>query len=340
MQRGKSFYLYSIFLLIDSGKTFKEIQKELRISKQNLNYYIRPLKTIKYIEKVGYGTWKTIKKYDEKEIQKNLKKVTKITKIGLSQLQEEKDKREIRGHAFQIKLELPKDYKNWNKREKIFNLIGLHYKPLLVGGIKRGQQAEINKIKVHFYNKSIVVNLEESYLFRTAKESKSYALTDFLKIIKKLERMFNNSPLSQYGKYRFRVTRQHYAIIKNSLAKQYLNENKKLNCYTGKGLWLLIDNSFNLEELETVHPQTADEDNEKVQEVFNNIKKEPIEVIKEMTHSNIKRELTNHDRIIDKSMEVLKGYAEQITLHLKVEKQQLITQKKTQEILDKLLSKM
>lgn len=42
--------------------------------------------------------------------------------------------------------------------------------------------------------------------------------------------------------------------------------------YDEKGLWLLIDNSYNLNELETVHPKTAIDDNETVQDAFNSIK--------------------------------------------------------------------
>jgi len=43
--------------------------------------------------------------------------------------------------------------------------------------------------------------------------------------------------------------------------------------------------------------------------------------------------INDHDKVLDKSMEILKGYAEQISLHLKVEQGQLKTQKETQRIL-------
>jgi len=82
--------------------------------------------------------------------------------------------------------------------------------------------------------------------------------------------------LSQKGQYRFKVARQHYSLMKNSLAKQYNKEGKKLNCYTDKGLWMLIDNSYNLHELETVHSKTGVKDNEIVQDFFNSLKKNPI----------------------------------------------------------------
>jgi len=60
------------------------------------------------------------------------------------------------------------------------------------------------------------------------------------------------------------------------LARQYDREGNKLFCYTEQGLWFIIDNSYNLHEAETVHPNTALTDNEKVQDWFNGLKETPI----------------------------------------------------------------
>jgi len=73
-------------------------------------------------------------------------------------------------------------------------------------------------------------------------------------------------------KYRFKVSRQHYSLVKNALAKQYERDGKKLQVYSENGLWFVIDNSYNLHEAETVHPKTAVDDNEKVQNFFNGLK--------------------------------------------------------------------
>lgn len=336
MKRSKNFYLFRIWSIINGGGSLQDVQSDLGFSKQKLNYYMKDLRTLSYLVKVGYGVWEIDKEYDEKEVKKYLQEVKKTTVIGSDQLEEVKKIKEIRGHAFQIKLLLPENYTNWENRSKVFEMIGLDTDVLSVGGVERGQQVIINDNKVHLYNKSIVVNLSESFLFKTAKESKSYALLDFFKIIKKLERMFNGSPLSHFGKYKFKVTRQHYAIIKNALAKQYISEDKKLECYTGRGLWLLVDNSFKLEELETVHPDTAEEDNEKVHEVFNNIKKEDVGVLKEMTHGNIKNALeSNTSQIADLKgvFPAMEEYNKNLKLHITVQEAQLKTQIETQELL-------
>lgn len=326
MKRGKISYLPKVYHLLQAGKSIKEIGIEEfkfpeKTAKQNMNYYISDLKKLKYIENVGYGVWEIKKEWDQEEVDNFLKQVKKTTRVGINQLEEVKNLKEVRGHAVQIKLELPENFRNWENRRKIFNLVGLDFKDHFIGGALRGEKAEINKSKVHFYKKSIVVNFDErSFFAETAKESKSYALKEFLRIVKKLERMFNNSPLSQFGRYKIKITRQHYALIRNALAKQYINENKKLEVYTARGLWLLIDDSFNLEELETVHPDSAEKDNKQVQEHFNNIKETPLEVIKELKPIVVKEKLDDHDKVINKSMQVLEGYSEQIALHLVVEK--------------------
>lgn len=341
MKRSKNFYLHKVYQILDSGKGLKQAQEELDFTKQKLNYYVNPLKKLGYIEKVGYGSWEVKKKWDQKEVDIFLKEVKKTTRIGINQLEEVKNLKEVRGHAVQIKLILPKNYNNWENRRKIFKYVGLDFEDHKIGGIVRGEKAIFEGTKIHFYNKSIDFNFDQrSFLEETAKKSRSYALVEFLRLVKKLERMFNNSPLSDFGKYKFKITRQHYAIIKNALAKQYINEKKKLECYTAKGLWLLIDNSFNLEELETVHPKTSPEDNEKVQLVFNEIKKADKETLKETAPIIIKEKFDRQENIIKKSMNVLEGYAEQIALHLEVEKEQLKTQKETQKILKKIGEKI
>lgn len=319
MQRGKNFYLFSIWSKINAGKTQAEIQKELNFnSRQQLKYYRDSLVKLGYIEKTGvYGEWKISKKFDEKEVKIFLKEVKKSTRVGKVQLEEVKKNKEIRGHAFLIKLLLPNDYKNWKNRRKIFDLINLEWKPHFIGENERGEIATMDGIQIHFYNKTIVFNFDEKdFIEDTAKQSKNKAIFTWLKLVKKLERIFNNSPLSHYGKYKFQVIRQHYAIMKNALAKQYIKEKKKLEVYTGKGLWLLIDNSFKLEELETVHPNTAEEDNEKVHEHFNQIKATDIETIKEMTPGAIKEALIQSASQIKANAKNLDYHSENMRSHV------------------------
>jgi uncharacterized protein YaeQ len=80
--------------------------------------------------------------------------------------------------------------------------------------------------------------------------------------------------LSFKGKYRFKVGRQHYANIKNELARHYNNNKEKMQIKDDKGkVWLLADFSLKVDELEAVSPEKADIDYKNVIErYFNDIR--------------------------------------------------------------------
>ena len=107
----------------------------------------------------------------------------------------------------------------------------------------------------------------------TSTEARKYAVYDFLSFVGALERYLKADFGVSKKNPQFKVSRQHYALIKNALAKQCDREGKKLEVSNERGQWFIIDNSFNLHEAETIHPQTAEQDNIKIQNFFNGIKK-------------------------------------------------------------------
>lgn len=292
----KNLYL-STLERIKRGDNPTKICKDLNIKKQNLNYYISTLKREGCIDKIGYGCWVYLKPF---KVQKTKKAVVIGRKSGGSL------KEEVRGHGFMFKLNLPKDLRNWKKREEILEKLMIKFNPYYVGGVKRGQRLTAQKTKVALTDKSIIVNFPEGYIRETATLARKDAVARFLRVIKHLERILRAN-FSEFGKYKFRVSRQHYALIKNSLARQYLDDEynkKKLHVYSGRGLWLLIDNSFNLEELETVHKKTAVKDNEKVQDFFNGL-----DMVKGFTPQFVLKALAQNNT-------QLLSYAEQNKEHL------------------------
>ncbi len=263
--RSTNLYL-SIFNLLKDGYRPSKICDKLDIKKNTLQYYLSSLKRSGFIKKIGYGTWEIVKNFDKKKY----KQVQKSTRVGMDQL-ELLSPDNVRGHAFQFVLKLPENLKNWNKREEIFNKIDFNYDPLLLGGINRGQKIVFKGRKIWLTNKSIVIYEKSSYVAYTSKQAQKHAIADLLKLIRGLERKLQAN-FSIKGSYKFKVSRQHYALVKNALAKQYDREGKKLQIYNSSGLWFLIDNSYNLNEAETVHPKTTVKDNEKVQNFFNGLK--------------------------------------------------------------------
>lgn len=177
----------------------------------------------------------------------------------------------VRGHAFMFTLKLPSKLRNWDRREEILEKMGIDFKPLAIGGINRGQKINFKGRKIWLTDRSIVIYERSSYLADTAEEAKDHAVADLITLVKALEKKLHAN-LSFGGQYKFKVSRQHYALIKNALARQYDREGKKLQIYNSSGLWFLIDNSYNLHEAETVHSKTAVSDNEKVQNFFNGVK--------------------------------------------------------------------
>jgi DNA-binding transcriptional ArsR family regulator len=258
---SKNFYLF-VLEQLKTGVRPSKICTNLGISKQALNYYLSSLKKEGLISKLGYGVWEV---KEVKEVKKHLADRLQHP-VSIEALKQD----QVRAHAFQFTLSLPKDLRNWDKRKELLQTAGITFKdmPNVFGG---AELIEFKGKKVILTNKSIVVNEPKDYLTETADNAKSYAVNNFLVFIRSLEN-YLKANFSYGGQYKFKVTRQHYALVKNALAKQYDKEGKKLEVYQAGELWFLIDNSFNLHEAETVHPVTASGDNKKVQDFFNGIK--------------------------------------------------------------------
>lgn len=78
----------------------------------------------------------------------------------------------------------------------------------------------------------------------------------------------------------------HYSEIGNELSQECLKTGQKVRVFSrddGK-LWFLIDNSFNLEEAETVHPESSQNDMEAViQPFFDDMRTHPPIKLSELT---------------------------------------------------------
>ncbi len=306
----KDFYS-SIVSALEKGSYPAQIARNLNISKQNLNYYIKKLKDKGLIEKMpGLTSWRV-----KKSTSGRVKKTTRVGKEITDPLKPDI----VRGHAFQFKLSLPKNLKNWDKREQIFKKLNLKFYPLkLFGG---GQGIIYKNHKIHLTNRSIIIyNSEnESFFAGISQVAHDTALNYYLSIIKSLERDLKAN-FSEFGKYKFRVTRQHYALIKNALAEQY-NENKeKLHVTNERGEWFIIDNSFNLNEAETIHPKTAVKDNAIIQNFFNSLKQNPIttgEILNEFKENKgLIKELSKQQVLLSDLISQMNGNLFKITKYI------------------------
>lgn len=116
----KKKFLLDIINTINEEKNPTQIAKILNISKQKLNYYIKQLKDLKLIRKIGYGVWEI----NNKEVKKSsLGTRTKpITNL----------------HAFQIRFPILKGKikdSDWEIKEKLNNWIPRYFTQEMMGGL-------------------------------------------------------------------------------------------------------------------------------------------------------------------------------------------------------------
>jgi len=317
----------TIYNLLKEGLNPAKICIKLQINKTRVDYYLSSLKDRQLIRKLGYGVYEIIGDYTEKKSKSTTRVAMNDPHTNLDLFKPDT----VRGHAFVFTLSINPNLRNWDKREEIFKKMGIEYEPLKIFG--GGQSIIFKGRKTWLTSKSIIVYEKASYMSETSTEAKQYAVYDFISHIGALERFLKADFGATRGRLKFKVSRQHYALIKNSLAKQYDREGKKLQVVDQRGRqWFIIDNSFNLNEAETIDPETGDIDNLKVQTHFNNIKETPLQVLKDYTPQfvlNAMQGIQNNQVM----------YSENIASHIKAIQDLGVGVNKLVELITKLESK-
>jgi hypothetical protein len=211
-----------VFQQLCRGLNPAKISKQYGFSKTRIDYHLSSLKKRGLIKKVGYGTYQILKNYEQ-----NKSKLT--TRVDMTPRISSKTNLDlfksdsVRAHAFQFTLSINPDLKNWNKREEILKSLGIKFKTLNTFG--GAQSLTFRGRKVWLTRKSIIVYEKASYMAEDSIEARKYAVYDFLEFVGALERYLKaDFGATQQERLKFRVSRQHYALIKNALAKQYDRE--------------------------------------------------------------------------------------------------------------------
>jgi hypothetical protein len=231
-------------------------------SKQNLNYWLKPLRVHGVLVKKGYGVWDiNLDKWGQWKALQQVKKTTGVA-------------HPIRAHGFHFSLKV-KHVQNWKQREVYLQSKEIPY--ILHPTAKCNQRIMVDNHKVWLSDKSITIYSpkDKSYFGDSAEEGRKLACYRIQQLLTKLNNLFG-ADFSDKGTFKVKICKQHYGKVKDELARQY-NENKeKLHCYFEGALWLVIDHSLNEHETETLHPKTAvgDMDNAVVP-FLNSIKENP-----------------------------------------------------------------
>jgi hypothetical protein len=163
-----------------------------------------------------------------------------------------------------------------------------------------------------------------------ARTGYNYAVADLITLLHDLEKVLD-SDFRINKEYRFRVSRQHHALVHNTLAKQYNREHKKLEVFDNRGeLWLLIDNSdvhnIRMNDLETTSKKSADKDmDDTIKPFFNQLRetqlmpKDILNMIKEIAINQAKQN-DEQMRIINDVTANQKVFAENQISHVQAVK--------------------
>lgn len=296
--RKNNFYL-SILSNLKEEKNLTKIRKNLSISKQLLNYYLRELKKKGFVTQTDYGF------YELTEKGKN------PTKYGIFL-----KKDTIRGHAYIWTIKLPLEIRGWDKRIEILDKNNIHYK--LVGALKTTPRIKVLSRKIWLCNNHLrIFDIEKSSYYG---ENATQVRYNSLKQIKRILGALNRKLGIYLKPIDIEFNKEHYALIKNDLA---IEENKRGNIIRisdEDGEWLLIDDSLGLGgELENIGKK-AYQTNIPMQKWWNENKQTNFKVTPNFILKAFGK--IAETQVLDKA---------NIQLHQKVLDETLITLKKIQE---------
>jgi len=240
----KKYSNLDIYNLITKGVKVKDIPSKIGLSKSTVSYHLSSMVKAGIIKKIGYATWKILKKYDEKEVKAFIKTHSKsILKQNLDNKHPILDDKKVRGHAFIYKART----KNVDLKsiKYILGKKGIHYEIIR----KKCISLTIKAYKIHIWPKKIIIYSPKNYFSDKAYKCKKQAISDMLNILKYLEDKLNTS-FKIGADYVFSVVRSHYAIMNDEGAKHFRDSGEKIEVKDEYGTWHIMDKSFNIDEAE------------------------------------------------------------------------------------------
>lgn len=148
---------------------------------------------------------------------------------------------------------------------------------------KRVNHIIIDDNIVRLYTNSVEIYSKKSFLGISPQETVGLSLDYWNKFIVRLQTELCVDLIKP--KYQnIKLVTSHFAETNNEFAKETEKENIKIKIYTQDDgrLWFVIDNSFNLHEAETLHPETSKPDMEIIQSFFNDLRDKPPATISEL----------------------------------------------------------
>lgn len=285
--------LIPVLTFIKEGMSPSLISKKYNIPKQTISYYVGKLVKLGCIENIGYGTWQYIKE------------VPKVLKGSGDGQELDKSKKEIRGHAFIWKIEFF-DPLDWKKVVKKYKKKKLSFQLICRESVNR---TVFEQRKIWLTKNGMVIYEPLDFLGKSSFSVKGTAVFEMDQLIKKLFKELGE----KFRPYKFTTSREHYAIMKNQLARQYNDQKKKLFVKNAEGTtWLWIDHSHGEHELENAEPKV----NRQVQNYWNDLKKHGFKV----DASFVLKGMANQNNAILQNTKNLDFHAENMRSHVQATK--------------------
>ena len=199
----------------------------------------------------------------------------------------------IRLHNLVFIIDIPKENNRVINAQKILEIKKIDFKTIDMGTWK-AKQIIIDNRKIWVNPKKLVIYMG-NYYADTPIEAYTLALDELKSLVHSIQSKLRIKLIVGHS-ISFSVSRQHFALIKNEIAMKYNNEKKKLFVYDNENrLRLMVDDSLNLDELESVDKEKAMNDAEKTREVLLDIIEKPSylpstakEIIDKMAIENLK----------------------------------------------------
>lgn len=269
---------YVTFEHIKEGGIPKQLWKEKTLKEHQVKHSLKLLLECGYVRKIGKAVWETlVDDLPEDRSKFSTPRTRGVAKTHTPPIGRKPDS--VRLHGMRILIKLPKRLEGWRDRARMLERMKIDYVPIVQGqsiGFGGIDKIWLNNESVYIYfstaDKEKKSRPPFSWYADDADDALLMATNHVLKFIGRLERHLR-ADFSFGGKYRIRFTNRHYGLIKNAIARRYNEEHRKFFGFDDTGCWVLIDNSFNLLELEAIHPDTSHDDNKILQCGLNNWKK-------------------------------------------------------------------
>ncbi len=183
---------------------------------------------------------------------------TKVTSRGTSKLPMELSGNQIRLHGQEFRIDILFQSDKYESIRKHSNYIMID-----------GNTIRLSRKSIELYSK-------QSFFGDDVDKATFRSVEYFNRIFRRIENDLKIIILKP-RKQNIKLVNSHYAEVGNELAEDCNNHKEKMRFYCnddGK-LWFLIDNSFNLNEAETVHPETSKDDMNSLKTFFDDIRQNP-----------------------------------------------------------------